>query len=165
MSIAVEQAGRLLGALRERTGSQARRLEGIRLPRLLIYGIPAMVALAISQTWFASGTFIASGDLPPFVRDNLWGEAGGLWSHSITGAGSPSSQAAARAPELAILSVGHTLGFSNETAQRIFYAILAVAVAVSAVYFVRAFVEGALGVILAGRSEEHTSELLSHHDL
>ncbi len=31
MSIAVEQAGRLLGALRERTGSQARRLEGIRL--------------------------------------------------------------------------------------------------------------------------------------
>jgi len=150
MSIVVERAGGLVEVLRAHGRAQARRLEEVRLPKALAYAIPALAALVISQTWFSSGRFIASGDLAPFIRDNLTHETGGLWSHSITGAGSPSFQAAARVPELAVLSVAHALGLSNEIAQRIFYAILAVAVAVSVVYLVLAFVEQMIAVILAG---------------
>ncbi len=150
MSVVVERAGGWIDVLRAYVRAQARHLERIRLPQALTYAIPALAALVISQRWFSSGRFIAGGDLAPFVRDNLAHETGGLWSHSITGAGSPSFQAAARAPELAMLSFAHGLGLSDEIAQRIFYTILAVAVAISAVYFVLAFVEQALGVVLAG---------------
>ncbi|MGH9891026.1 MAG: hypothetical protein ACREA0_03385, partial [bacterium] len=69
-------------------------------PRALAYLCVAVLALGATQTWFRPGTFVAGGDIAPFIRDSVASEATSLWGHDFTSAGSPSRQIA-RAPELA----------------------------------------------------------------
>jgi hypothetical protein len=49
-----------------------------------------VIAFVVAQMWFVSGTFVATGDVTPFVED-LMASGGSLWGHAITGAGSQRS--------------------------------------------------------------------------
>ena len=72
--------------------------------RALSFLVPAFLAVAATQTWFRPGTFIAAGDVPPFFRTDLMAEWSSLWGHALSGGGSASFQASARAPELVTLA-------------------------------------------------------------
>jgi arabinofuranan 3-O-arabinosyltransferase len=119
-------------------------------PATAAYLVPAVAALLATQTWFRAGTFVATGDVPPFIRTNLMAEVSSVWGHSIAGAGSASFQPTARAPELAILALTRALGWDPATGQRLFYSAIAVAVVVGAVWFARTFVERPVPAIVAG---------------
>ena len=114
------------------------------------YALSSLVALLATQTWFHTGTFIATGDVAPFLRTNLSAELSTVWGHSLSGAGSPSFQPLTRWPELAMLGFARLTGASPMTAQRWFYSLLAVAAVVGAVWFVSAFVEGPFARAFAG---------------
>jgi arabinofuranan 3-O-arabinosyltransferase len=118
--------------------------------RVLSYILPSLLAALVVQSWFSPGRFIATGDVGPFVRISVAHEMDSSWGHQYTGAGSPSYQAVARAPEVGLLATAHALGASDETAQRWFYSLLIVALALSAVFFAFAFVESALIASIAG---------------
>ena len=119
-------------------------------PTMLSYLVPAVAALTAVQTWFRTGTFVASGDVPPFFRTNLIAELPSLWGHSLVGAGSPSFQPVARAPELGVLALTRALGWSPMVAQRLFYSLLAVGAVLSAVWFVRTFVSRPVPAMVGG---------------
>ena len=131
-------------------------------PTALSYLVPAIAALAAVQTWFRTGTFIASGDVPPFFRTNLIAELPSLWGHSLVGAGSPSFQPVARAPELGVLALTRALGWSPMVAQRLFYSLLAVGAVLSAVWFVRTFVSRPLPAVVGGMVAFFNPFVLQH---
>jgi arabinofuranan 3-O-arabinosyltransferase len=124
-----------------------------RFRRFAAYATPAAAAFMAVQSWFVPGRFIASGDIPPFVRTAVIEELGSLWGHQITGAGGPSFEIA-RLPEVVVLKVVEGLGGSGAAAQHLFYAGLMVWLAMSVVYLcfglglghVAASVAGALAV-------------------
>jgi arabinofuranan 3-O-arabinosyltransferase len=113
------------------------------------YLIPIVAAVAISQSWFRSGTFIAGGDLTPFISDGLESEYGSHWNHLASGAGSPNYQISL-ATQVLIVKFVRSLGGSEYTAQRLFYALLLASVALGTAYFVRAFTAKPMPVAAAG---------------
>ena len=117
--------------------------------RTATYLIPVVSAVGISQTWFRSGTFIAGGDLAPFLVKGLELEYGSHWNHLVSGAGSPNFQISLAAQVLAI-KVIRSMGGSEYIAQRVFYAVLLGSVAFGTVYFVRAFTSKPAPVVVAG---------------
>ena len=130
-----------------------RRLLSVAVPSIgptLSYLVPAIAAFASVQTWFRAGTFVASGDVPPFFRTNLIAELPSLWGHSLVGAGSPSFQPVARAPELGLLTFTRALGWSPMVAQRLFYSLLAVGAVLAAVWFVRTFISRPVPAMVGG---------------
>ncbi len=112
--------------------------------------VPAFLAVAATQTWFRPGTFIATGDVPPFFRTDLMAEWSSLWGHALSGGGSASFQASARAPELVTLALARALGWDATTAQRLFYSLLAAATVMGAVAFARRFTQRPIPVAVAG---------------
>lgn len=107
------------------------------------------LAVAASQSWFRSGTFLATGDVPPFLRRGLASELGWLWNHQLTGAGS-SSYDATRALEVAILRLVDLLGGSPLQAQRFLYAFLFGLAAFGAAFFARSLTGRPLPAAVAG---------------
>ncbi|MGH8874373.1 MAG: hypothetical protein ACRDVM_03855, partial [Acidimicrobiia bacterium] len=125
-----------------------RRLEE-RCGSLLAYLLPTSLAIAASQSWFRPGTYIATGDVPPFLRRGLAAEFGWLWNHQLTGAGSPSYDVA-RALEVVILWVVQTLGGSTVQGQRWLYALLFGLAAFGVAFFARALTDRSLAVVASG---------------
>lgn len=99
---------------------------------------PTCLAVAACQTWFKPGTYIATGDLPPFMAVGLQEEHAWLWNHLATGAGSPSAQIAL-APQVWLVRLLDLLGGSDVIAQRLFYSLLFGTVALAGTYFARSF--------------------------
>jgi arabinofuranan 3-O-arabinosyltransferase len=118
--------------------------------RVLSYLLPSLLVALVVQSWFSPGRFIASGDVGPFVRTSVAQEVDSSWGHQYTGAGSPSYQGVARAPEVGFLATARALSASEETAQRWFYSLLLAAVTLSAVYLAFSFVESAPIASIAG---------------
>lgn len=110
---------------------------------------PVVAAAAISQTWFQKGSFIASGDIPPFVRTAVEAEYTWAWNHDLTGAGSPSFQIV-RVFEVLMIDAVRLLGGGEAVAQRVHYALLFSLVALGAVAFARRFTDNPAAVALAG---------------
>lgn len=111
--------------------------------------LPVLGAVALSQTWFRPGRFIAGGDIPPFVRVALEDELWSAWNHGTTGAGSTSFQIV-RAPEVLVIDAVAALGGGEVAAQRVFYGLLLGLVALGGVLFARRFTRRPAAVGLAG---------------
>ncbi len=146
----LELAAALTGMAFEALPRSIRLSDPVRRRSALTFALPLILTLIVVQTWFQAGTFIASGDVSPFIRDNIAAESSSVWSHSLTGGGSASFEAAARTPELLTIKIAHAVGASNETAQRVFYTVLALAVVASAIFLARTFVPPGFAAGLAG---------------
>lgn len=110
--------------------------------------LPATAAAMISQTWFRPGSFIAQGDIPPFIQTALDGEYAWAWGHNLTAAGSPSFEIVRGVEALLVRTVG-LIGGSEILAQRVFYAGLLASVALGAGMFARCFTSRAAVVGMA----------------
>jgi arabinofuranan 3-O-arabinosyltransferase len=66
--------------------------------RLVLRGRPYLLVFVLSafvvSRWFRTGTFIATGDMGPFIRRGWAPELTWSWNHQVTGAGSASSAVA-----------------------------------------------------------------------
>lgn len=126
-----------------------RRRPAGRRARALAYCLPALVAFAVVASWFDAGRFWATGDMAPFERRSSVAEAFSIWSHQLTGAGGPSYDVV-RAPELAFVVAGESLGLGAATAQRFFFAAVAALAVAAAVYFAFSFVASPIVAGAAG---------------
>lgn len=97
--------------------------------------VPFAIVAAVVARWFVPGRFLAGGDTPPFVLDNLRTDLWRAWSHQVSGAGS-SSYPMARALEAAAAAGGEALGLAEPTVQML----TAVAAALYATWAVASFV-------------------------
>ena len=138
---------RRLRRLFELVSISPKALVANRHSRLLAYLLPVFVVLVATQTWFQAGTFVASGDVGPFVRTGV--ETSSIWGHDNTGAGSPTAEVV-RLPELATLSASTALGFGEEAAQRIFYSLMTVATTIAVIWFVFGFTSHRIAAGVAG---------------
>lgn len=111
--------------------------------------VPVAVAVAVSQTWFRPGHFIAQGDIAPFIRTSLEPEYMWAWNHDLTGAGSPTFQIIKGFEVLLIRGVG-VFGGGEVAAQRVYYAVLFGLVALGGACFARCFTRRPTAVALAG---------------
>ncbi len=100
---------------------------------MLIIGAALFAALVTSR-WFHWGEFIASGDIPVFVRDGLYPEFTSVWNHFTTGAGT-SLTGIGQAIEVVLLKSTGALGIPPWFAQWMLYAICVGSAAVGAAYF------------------------------
>ena len=96
------------------------------------------VAAAAVQTWFRPSSFIATGDLAPFLGRGLEPQAGSLWNHLVTGAGSVNFQISL-APQYVTVRIVGLLGGSEMLAQRLFFTALIVAAAAGGALFASVF--------------------------
>lgn len=67
------------------------------------YSIVLLISTFVVSTWFRAGTFIATGDMGPFLRQGWAPGALWSWNYQITGAGS-ATNTMARAPEFLLWS-------------------------------------------------------------
>ncbi len=95
------------------------RERGIRFA--IGYALPSLVAAVVTVGWFSPGRFFAAGDVPPYLRDNLAAELGGVWNHQLSGAGS-ASYAIVGAPDVALLALARAVGAAPVAAQQLLYA-------------------------------------------
>jgi arabinofuranan 3-O-arabinosyltransferase len=113
------------------------------------YLIVIAISTLIVSRWFRAGTFIATGDMGPFIRQG-W-EPGVLWSwnQQITGAGS-AAHTIGRAPEFFLIWLSGALGFDETVAQWMFYTLIYGLVAFGVAYAAGAIVRSEWGIVLAG---------------
>ncbi len=113
------------------------------------YGIVLIISTLIVGRWFRAGTFIATGDMGPFLRQG-W-EPGVLWSwnQQVTGAGS-AAHTIGRAPEFLLIWINKQLGFDEMTAQWMFYTIIYGLVAFGVAYAAGAIVRNEWAIVVAG---------------
>lgn len=123
--------------------------EPSRRARWLAAGVAVTIAVAVSQTWFRPGRFLAGGDIAPFVRTSFEDELGSVWNHGVSGAGSP-SPLVVQGVEVLLIKAVRLLGGSEAAAQRVLYALLLALVAAGAVAFARRFTSSAPAQALAG---------------
>ena len=103
----------------------------------------------IVSTWFRTGTFIASGDMGPFIRTGWAPEATWSWNHSVTGAGSAAYDIA-RGAEFLVIDFWKALGLGEYTAQWSWYTLIYGLVAFGTAYVAGAFVRSELAIVCAG---------------
>ncbi|HNF07128.1 MAG TPA: hypothetical protein PL146_17215, partial [Mycobacterium sp.] len=108
------------------------------------YLIVIAISTLIVSRWFRAGTFIATGDMGPLIRQG-W-EPGVLWSwnYQVTGAGS-AAHTIGRAPEFLLIWLSHALGFDETVAQWLFYSIIYGLVAFGVAYAAGAIVRSEWG--------------------
>lgn len=100
--------------------------------RALAYLIPVSFVLVVAQSWFQSGTVIASGDLvPPFVSGS---EYRSLWNHEGGGEGGL-TYAISELPYRESLRAAVWAGISESAFQRIWFSLLYTGVAAAVVFF------------------------------
>ncbi|MCU0277737.1 MAG: DUF3367 domain-containing protein [Candidatus Nanopelagicales bacterium] len=113
------------------------------------YGIVLLISTFIVSRWFRAGTFIATGDMGPLIRQG-W-EPGVLWSwnYQVTGAGS-AAHTIGRAPEFLLIWLSRSMGFDETVAQWMFYTIIYGLVAFGVAYAAGAIVRSEWGIVVAG---------------
>jgi arabinofuranan 3-O-arabinosyltransferase len=84
------------------------------------YLIVLMLNALIVSRWFRTGTFIAGGDIGPFIRRGWVPELTWSWNHQTTGAGS-AGYTVARSFEVILIWLCRTAGLTEYTAQWMFY--------------------------------------------
>ena len=112
---------------------------------LVLFGVAALVV----SRWFRSGTFIATGDMGPWIRRGWAPEATWSWNHSVTGAGSAAYDVA-RSAEFVVIWVVKHLGGDEYAAQWAFYTLIYGLVAVGVGFLAGAFVRSELAIVAAG---------------
>lgn len=117
------------------TSSPARMTVATVNGALVRYGVPASVAILLTFRWFAPGTFIAAGDVSPFVRTGLRAELWSGWSHQLSPAGSGSYEMTRLFDILVSRAVG-VVGGSPESAQHVQFALITVFAAVGVAFWV-----------------------------
>ncbi|UQU62417.1 hypothetical protein COUCH_25705 [Couchioplanes caeruleus] len=114
---------------------------------------PYLVVLAISSLivsrWFRTGTFIATGDMGPFIRRGWAPEVLWSWNHQTTGAGS-ASYTMVRSFEFILIWCCRAVGLTEYSAQWLFYTCIYGLVGFGVAYLAGAFVKSELGIIAAG---------------
>ena len=113
------------------------------------YGVPVLAAILATLTWFSPGRFIASGDISPFIRDNLAGELTDLWNHQITGAGS-ASYSITQLVEVLILGATRLIGLPDPVAQLLLYAAVTAAAAFGTAYLAAVWTDRPWPIAAAG---------------
>ena len=113
------------------------------------YLVLTAIAWFVVSRWFRTGTFIATGDMGPWIRQGWRPEFLWSWNHSVTGAGSAAYNVA-RGFELILIDVVKFFGSDEYTAQWIFYSLIYTLVAVGVGYLAAALVRSELAVIAAG---------------
>ena len=111
----------------------------------MLFGVAALVV----SRWFRSGTFIATGDMGPWIRRGWAPEAFCSGNHSVTGAGSAAYNVARSAEFVTIWVVQH-LGGDEYAAQWAFYTLIYSLVAVGVGFLAGAFVRSELAIVAAG---------------
>jgi arabinofuranan 3-O-arabinosyltransferase len=99
------------------------------------YVVSSVLAAIVSISWFRTD-FIASGDVGPFLRENLAGETGAVWNHQQTGAGSTSLDLG-RAVEAWFYKLAGWLGGGPALGQRLLFVFVAVCIVVGVVHLCR----------------------------
>ncbi|MGH3112836.1 MAG: hypothetical protein ACRDOP_05140, partial [Gaiellaceae bacterium] len=141
---------------------------GLRVPQpwvravLVGYGIPVTAAVGAVLAWFRPGGFVASGDVTPFVRENLASELLSSWNHQATGAGS-SSYEIARAVEVGAVRLAELLGASEVGGQLLLFAACFAFAAFGAAYLAAAVVRYPAAVAAAGLLGAFNSFSLVNH--
>lgn len=109
--------------------------------------MPSVLSLLAVQTWFESGTVIASGDLPPpFALEPGYTSH---WSHLTAGEGAPGYEIVAL-PYAAWLDTWTWLGGGEELAQRFWVSALFAGSAAAVVYLAFGFTASPLAAGTAG---------------
>lgn len=107
----------------------------------------ALVAAAITQTWFAPGKFIAAGDSGPML-DGLGGVTRS-WTDSLAGTGSTGYRSASL-PEGLVHDLVTVIGFSDTFAQRIWYTLVIAGCAAAVAWLAAAFTRHGAATTAAG---------------
>lgn len=122
----------------------------IRLPvPRRAYVVLAVVAALVVSRWFRAGTFIATGDMGPWIRQGWAPEMSWSWNHSVTGAGSAAYNIG-RALEFGLIELAHLLGSDEYAAQWVFYTLIYSLAAVGVGFLAAAFVKSEVAVVAAG---------------
>jgi arabinofuranan 3-O-arabinosyltransferase len=113
------------------------------------YAIVFAISSVIVSRWFATGTFISTGDMGAFIRRG-WGPGmAWAWNHQISGAGS-GAHTIGRAFEFGLIHLVGLVGGDETVAQWVFYTLIYGAVAVGVAFAAGAVVRSDLAVIVAG---------------
>jgi arabinofuranan 3-O-arabinosyltransferase len=113
------------------------------------YLIVALASTFVVSTWFRTGTFIATGDMGPFIRQGWAPEALWSWNHSVTGAGS-AAYTVARGAEFALIEAVRAVGLDEYAAQWLWYTFIYGLVGFGTAFAARAFVRSDTAVVVAG---------------
>ena len=108
-----------------------------------------LVATGSVTSWFRPGTFIATGDMAPYIRTGWQAEGWWSWGHNITGAGS-ATYTVARWYELLLSRTVLTLGGTDTLAQRLLYMTIYPMVALAVASVVAVFTRNRLAIFAAG---------------
>ncbi len=97
-------------------------LNRIPAPRgwIISHLFPTLLVMLVTFRWYEPGTFIAAGDVGPFLRDSAASELTSLWNHQVTGGGSTSTQIVLL-PEIMLIHLVRFFGGSELLAQQIFF--------------------------------------------
>ncbi|MEI2715463.1 MAG: hypothetical protein V9E98_00430 [Candidatus Nanopelagicales bacterium] len=113
------------------------------------YVITGVISSVIVSTWFRSGTFIATGDMGPFIRRGWSAEVLYSWNHQVSGAGS-AAHTIGRIFEFFLIDFVGLFGADETVAQWLFYTIFYGMVAVGTAYAAAAIVRSPTAVVVAG---------------
>ena len=113
------------------------------------YLIVFTISTFVVSRWFRAGTFIATGDMGPFIRQGWEPGVTWAWSYQITGAGS-ATHTVGRAFEFLLIFIAQSLGFDETVAQWMFYTIIYGLVGFGVAYAAGAVVRSEWGIVLAG---------------
>ncbi|MEV4706339.1 hypothetical protein [Actinoplanes sp. NPDC049316] len=113
------------------------------------YAIVLMISSLIVSRWFRTGTFIASGDMGPYIRRGWAPEATWAWNHQTTGAGS-AGYTMARGFEFVVIWLCKQVGLTEYSAQWFFYTCIYGLVGFGIAYLAGAFVRSEAAIVAAG---------------
>lgn len=126
---------------------------GDRLLRALTTSRPYLIVFLISSVvvsrWFVPGTFIATGDMGPWLRQGWEPEGTSSWNHTISGAGS-AAFTVARGFEFILIDAVRMVGGDEYVGQWLFYTLIYGLVAVGATFAARGLVRSEAAAIAAG---------------
>lgn len=108
-----------------------------------------VVFAVVAATWFSRGTFYATGDLGPFLRNGAAAEWPALWTHENSGAGGP-AYTVVRAGELGFIALARLLGGGEPLAERLLFASMFAFAATGGAALARRFVAHRGLIVLAG---------------
>lgn len=117
--------------------------------RLVAYGFPSLVVLLATTRWFSAGAFMASGDVPPYIRTNLAHEVFSLWNHQASGGGS-TYYAILQLPDVVLLQATAAMRLSAPMAQHLLVDAVLLTTAVGSAHLSRVWLRSPWAAAFAG---------------